>query len=130
MEGHPAPACSTLVLLTGSPQHQLVSSRGCTTALSLHWNGNLLITGIIFPPPLPSHIVSPLSPPPRQLNKEKVDLEVRLEAEQEYVVNKLRKQVRGRGRGGQEGGCVVGGPQQLPAAAAVGGPMPWQTSNT
>jgi hypothetical protein len=31
-----------------------------------------------------------------------VDLEVRLEAEQEYVVNKLRKQVRGAGRG-QEG---------------------------
>lgn len=29
-----------------------------------------------------------------QLNKEKVDLENRLEAEQEYVVNKLCKQVR------------------------------------
>lgn len=33
-----------------------------------------------------------------QLNKEKVDLENRLEAEQEYIVNKLRKQV-GCGRG-------------------------------
>jgi hypothetical protein len=29
-----------------------------------------------------------------QLNKEKVDLENRLEVEQEYIVNKLRKQVR------------------------------------